>query len=57
MNQLQAIAVNEGVRRKRGLWTQRGRAQLEALTLPPWATRCLLRKHSWSPSLRCALRC
>ena len=39
MNQLQAIAMNEGVRRKRGLWTQQGRAQLEALTLPPWTTR------------------
>src|SRR5262250_2766121 len=39
MNQLQAIAMNEGVRRKRGLWTQQGRAQLEALTLPPWTRR------------------
>jgi transposase len=34
MHQLQAIAMNEGVRRKRGLWTRQGRAQLEALTLP-----------------------
>jgi transposase len=39
MNQLQAIAMNEGVRRKRGLWTRRGRAQLEALTLPAWTSR------------------
>jgi len=39
MNQLQAIAMNEGVRRKRGLWTEKGRAQLESLRLPPWATR------------------
>jgi transposase len=39
MNQLQAIAMNEGIRRKRGLWTQKGRAQLEALTLPPWTRR------------------
>src|SRR5438105_15966501 len=38
-NQLQAIAMNEGVRRKRGLWTGKGRAQLEALRLPPWTTR------------------
>src|ERR1700739_2828486 len=38
MNQLQAIAMNEGVRRKRGLWTQQGRAQLESLRLPPWTT-------------------
>jgi len=39
MNQLQAIAMNEGVRRKRGLWTQQGRTQLEGLTLPPWTSR------------------
>jgi len=39
MNQLHAIAMNEGVRRKRGLWTQQGRAQLEALSLPGWTSR------------------
>ncbi len=39
MNQLQAIALNEGVRRKRGLWTRKGRAQLESLTLSPWTSR------------------
>ena len=39
MNQLQAIAMNEGVRRKRGLWSEKGRAQLESLPLPPWTTR------------------
>jgi transposase len=39
MNQLQAIAMNEGIRRKRGLWTEKGRAQLESLPLPPWTTR------------------
>src|SRR5215470_10997505 len=39
MNQLQAIAMNEGVRRKHGLWTRQGRAQLEALQLPPWTSR------------------
>jgi len=39
MNQLQAIAMNEGIRRKRGLWTEKGRAQLESLSLPPWSTR------------------
>ncbi len=31
MNQLQAIAMNEGVRRRRGLWSKQGRAQLEGL--------------------------
>ena len=38
-NQLQAIALNEGVRRKHGLWTKQGRAQLEALGLGFWASR------------------
>ena len=39
MNQLQAIAMNEGVRRKKGLWSRRGQEQLESLMLAPWATR------------------
>src|SRR5262249_39073417 len=39
MNHLQAIALNEGVRRRKGLWSQRGREQLESLTLANWATR------------------
>ncbi len=38
-NQLQAIALNEGVRRKKGLWSKQGRAQLEALVLAPWSSR------------------
>jgi len=39
MNQLQAVALNEGVRRKKGLWSKAGRAQLESFPLMPWATR------------------
>ena len=39
MNQLQAVALNEGVRRKKGLWSEPGRAQLESFRLAPWATR------------------
>lgn len=39
MNQLQALALNEGIQRKKGLWSQKGRAQLESLRLAPWATR------------------
>ena len=39
MNQLQAVALNEGVRRKKGLWSQSGRAQLESFRLARWATR------------------
>jgi transposase len=39
MNQLQAIAMNEGVRRNRGLWSKQGRMQLEAFSLAPWTSR------------------
>jgi hypothetical protein len=39
MNQLQAVALNEGVRRKKALWGKEGRAQLESFLLFPWATR------------------
>jgi transposase len=36
MNQLQAIALNEGLRKKRGLWSKAGLEQLLALELMPW---------------------
>jgi transposase len=39
MNQLQAIAINEGVRYKKRLWREAGRKQLESLRLAPWASR------------------
>ena len=39
MNQLQALAMNEGQRRKKKLWSEAGRGQLEALRLAPWASR------------------
>ena len=39
MNQLQAVALNEGVRRKQALWNKSGRSQLESLSLAPWAAR------------------
>jgi transposase len=42
MNQLQAVALNEGVRRKKALWRPAGRIQLESLGLAPWASR---RRH------------
>lgn len=38
-NQLHAVALNEGVRRKKALWRPQGRAQLESLVLAPWASR------------------
>lgn len=39
MNQLQALAMNEGVRRKGKLWSAQGRVGLEKLCLAPWASR------------------
>ena len=42
MNQLQAGALNEGLRYKKKLWRETGRQQLESLPLAPWASR---RRH------------
>src|ERR1700690_2608742 len=39
MNQLQAVALNEGLRCKKRLWRDRGRQQLESFRLAPWANR------------------
>jgi len=39
MNQLQAIAMNEGQLWKKKLWGEQGRAQLEKFSLSPWANR------------------
>jgi len=39
MNQLQAVAMNEGYRWKKKLFSARGRAKLEKLSLAPWASR------------------
>ncbi len=39
MNQLQALAMNEGNRRKKKLWSEQGRTQLEKLPLATWASR------------------
>ncbi len=39
MNQLQAVALNEGLRCKKRLWRERGRQQLEAYPLAAWASR------------------
>jgi len=39
MNQLQAVALNEGLRCKKWLWREAGREQLEAFRLAPWASR------------------
>jgi transposase len=42
MNQLQAVALNEGLRFKKRLWREAGRPQLESFPLAPWANR---RRH------------
>jgi transposase len=42
MNQLQAVALNEGLRCKKRLWREHGRQQLESFALAPWASR---RRH------------
>src|SRR5216117_3734967 len=39
MNQLQALALNEGLRCKKRLWREHGRRQLESFRLAPWASR------------------
>lgn len=38
-NQLHFLALSQGVCRKRKLWSQRGRVELEGLTLGPWASQ------------------
>ena len=39
MNQLQSVALNEGLRCKKKLWREAGRTQLESFRLAPWASR------------------
>jgi transposase len=38
-NQLHAIALNQGLRKPRQLWTKAGREQLQKLALPPFTAR------------------
>lgn len=38
-NQLQHVALNQGLQKKRQLWTRQGRQWLEDLVLPPWTER------------------
>jgi transposase len=39
MNQLQAVALNEGLRCKKRVWREAGREQLESFRLAPWTSR------------------
>lgn len=38
-NQLRAVALNEGLGRKPGLWSRKGQEQFRALSLPEWTAR------------------
>jgi transposase len=38
-NQLHFLAMSQGLSRKRKLWSAKGRAELEALSLGPWAAQ------------------
>ena len=38
-NQLHSLAMSEGLCRRKKLWSARGRAELEKLSLGPWASR------------------
>ena len=40
LNQLRALAMNEGWRWKKKLFSEQGRVELEKLALAPWASRC-----------------
>jgi transposase len=39
LNQLQSVAMNEGIQRRGGLRSEQSRKRLEQLPLAPWATR------------------
>ena len=39
MNQLHALAMGQGLCRRKKLWSEKGRAELEALPLGPWTAR------------------
>jgi hypothetical protein len=58
MNQLQAIALNEGLRSKKRLWREAGREQLEAFQLAAWASqRRLDLLDRLNPTIAHALGC
>jgi transposase len=55
-NQLHALAISQGVCRKRKLWSQKGRAELEALELLPWASRRRKELLEWLDRLDAQVR-
>ena len=39
MNPLQAVAMKEGLRRKKALWSKSRRVRLQSFSLVPWSRR------------------
>jgi len=54
-NQLHALAMSQGVCRKRKLWSVKGRAELESLVLLPWANRRRKELLAWLDQLDAAI--
>ncbi len=54
-NQLHALAMSQGVCRKRKLWSVRGRAELQSLVLLPWASRRRDELLAWLAQLEAAI--
>jgi hypothetical protein len=50
MNQLQAVALNEGLLLKKRLWREGGRQQLESFPLARWASRHC-KRHDFSTTI------
>ena len=51
-NQLQALALNQGLQRKKKLWSREGRRELEGLVLLPWASRRRQELLEWYDRLK-----
>ncbi len=54
-NQLHALAMSQGVCRKRKLWSARGRAELDRLPLLPWASRRRQELLAWLDQLNASV--
>ncbi len=55
-NQLQALAMSQGVCRRRKLWSARGRVELEGLALGPWASRRRQELLAWLRQLDASVK-
>jgi transposase len=50
-NQLHALAISQGLCRRKKLWSARGRAELDRLSLGPWASRRRQELLAWLEQL------